>query len=428
MRRIIEERKRFPYFDLHLIPTKKFKTTIITIKFLSPLSREKATKKALLPFLLQKGTKQYPTERSLRIQLDELYDAQLSIDSAKKGENFITTFRMEAVNENYLQEKGNMLEKAFDLLQEILLSPKAENGSFDEKTIQMEKRTLEQKIKSIVDQKMSYANMRLIDEMCKDEPYQVHVHGYLEDLESLNGKTVFEQYQEMIERDRMDIYVLGDIDPVQTEKLAEKYFHFRRANDYKPSEAQMVKKDSVNEIIEEQDVQQGKLHMGFRTFTTYKDSDYFALQVFNGLFGGFPHSKLFLNVREKHQLAYYASSRFESHKGLLLVFSGIAPEQYGNAKTIILKQMDDMKEGKFTDQEVEETKKLVLNQLKETLDHPYGIVEMLYHQVLAQIERSPDELLNHIRKVTKNDVEQIAEKIQLDTVYFLTNENKGEQS
>lgn len=425
---IIEEKISYPEYDLHIIPTKKFKTTIITIKFLSSLSRETATKKALLPFLLQKGTRNYPTERSLRIRLDELYDAQLSIDNAKKGENHITTFRMEVINERFLHQDERMLDQVFALFHEILLQPKASEGSFDSKLVQKEKRTLEQKIKSVVDQKMSYANMRLIDEMCREEPYHVHVHGYLEDLESINGSSVYEQYREMIERDRMDIYVLGDVDPDQIEKLVQKYFQFRRTSDHQPASARMIRNESVKEVIEHQDVQQGKLHMGFRTFTTYKDPDYFALQIFNGLFGGFPHSKLFVNVREKHQLAYYASSRFESHKGLLLVFSGIAPEQYEKAKVIILKQLEEMKDGQFRDIDVEETKKLVLHQFKEAMDHPYGIVELLYHQVLAHIQQQPDDLLSQIQTVTRKDVVDIADKIQLDTIYFLTNHSEEDQN
>jgi predicted Zn-dependent peptidase len=141
--------------------------------------------------------------------------------------------------------------------------------------------------------------------------------------------------------------------------------------------------------------------------------------VFNGIFGGFPHSKLFLNVREKNSLAYYASSRVESHKGLLMVMSGIEMKNYERALTIIHEQMEAMKKGDFTDKELEQTKAVIKNQLLETIDTPYGMTEVLYHNVVAKTNRTIEEWIEGVEKVQKDEIVQLAEKIQLDTVYFL---------
>src|SRR5690625_3623189 len=174
----------------------------------------------------------------------------------------------------------------------------------------------------------------------------------------------------------------------------------------------------VNEVIERQNIQQAKLHLGYRTNCIYKDNDYPALQVFNGIFGGFPSSKLFINVREKNSLAYYAASRLESHKGLLLVFSGIAANDYEKAREIIELQMTAMRNGEFTEDELSETKDLIINQLLETLDHPQGIVELLYQQVIGDKVISPEELIEKIASVTVKDVIQVASNIQEDTIYL----------
>jgi len=180
----------------------------------------------------------------------------------------------------------------------------------------------------------------------------------------------------------------------------------------------------ANVIIEEQDIQQAKLHFGYRTNITFKDNDYPALQVFNGIFGGFPSSKLFINVREKNSLAYYAASRLESHKGLLLVFSGIAANDYEKAREIIELQMTAMRNGEFTEDELSETKDLIINQLLETLDHPQGIVELLYQQVIGDKVISPEELIEKIASVTVKDVIQVASNIQEDTIYLLTSKEE----
>ncbi|MBB6452859.1 putative Zn-dependent peptidase [Salirhabdus euzebyi] len=421
------ELKEYQYaengYQLHIIPTKKFKTNMIMVRFLSPLRRENATKRALLPFVLQKGTKEFPSERLLRIKLDELYGAQLSVDSSKKGENLLITLRISFVNEKFIQNNTSLLTEVLHLLRQILLEPNGTEHAFLPELVAKEKNTLRQKIESIKDQKMQYANMRLIDEMCKGEPYETHVHGYLEDLDSVNENNLYDEFIAMIQHDQMDVYALGDLHVEKTKEAIGKVLTFSREPKHEsPLSNHRVHIDEVKEIKEAQKIQQGKLQIGFRTNTTFKDDDYFALQIYNGLFGGFPHSKLFMNVREKHQLAYYAASRFESHKGLLLVFSGIAPQSFDKAKEIILEQVEEMKKGNFTEEQLEETKRLTVHQLKETLDNPYGIVELMYHQVLAEKNMSPEEMFAALEKVTKNDLIALAEKIELDTIYFLTSE------
>ncbi|SET39779.1 Predicted Zn-dependent peptidase [Salinibacillus kushneri] len=423
MAELVEHQLDMKGYQLHVIPTKKFKTNVLVVRFLAPLERDTATKRALLPFVLQKGTRQYPSERKLRTRLDELYGADLNIDVSKKGENHLITIRISFVNEKFLPEEDSLMDEVLQLVQQLLFEPDTDGNGFKSEVVEKEKDTLRQKIESIKDQKMSYANMRLIDEMCKDEPYETHVHGYLEDLDSIDGQNLYDTFHNMLKQDHMDVFFLGDVDVDQTKQAMKNALSFDRQPVHKPTiVTETSSRKNYQEVTEMQKIQQGKLHMGFRTNTTFKDSEYFTMQVFNGLFGGFPHSKLFVNVREKHQLAYYAASRFESHKGLLLVFSGIAPEAYGKAKDIIIKQFEEMKKGNFTDTEVEETKRLTIHQLKETFDHPVGIIELMYHQVLADQKRSPGDMFNGVEQVKKEDLISFAEKVDLDTIYFLTSE------
>ena len=179
-------------------------------------------------------------------------------------------------------------------------------------------------------------------------------------------------------------------------------------------------KDQVQEIKEEQDVKQGKLNIGYRTNIVYGDPDYFALQVFNGIFGGFSHSKLFINVREKASLAYYAASRLESHKGLMMVMSGIDLKNYDQAVGIIREQLEAMKNGDFTDQELEQTKAVIQNQILETIDTSRGLTEILYHNVVAVKDINLEHGLLKWKKQQEKKLSAVANKIELDTIYFLT--------
>ena len=178
--------------------------------------------------------------------------------------------------------------------------------------------------------------------------------------------------------------------------------------------------DKENVVIEKQDLAQGKLNIGLRTNIRYGDNDYFALQVFNGLFGGFPHSKLFINVREKASLAYYAASRLESHKGLMMVMTGIETKNYDRALTIIKEQLKEMKLGHFTEDELAQTKAMIQNQMMETIDTSRGYIEVLYHNVISQSNVTEELWKEKINEVKKEDVIKVGEKIQLDTVYFLS--------
>ncbi|MCA0983263.1 insulinase family protein [Halobacillus yeomjeoni] len=412
-------------YRLHILPTKKYKTITIVAKFKAPLKREGITERALLPHVLQKATNEHPNVRSLQSALENLYGTALSSDGSKKGENHVISFRMEVVNEAYLNDQEPILEEALKLFNEVLFDPKKVGEGFDPEIVNREKQTLEQKITSIKDDKMSYANMRLMDHMCEEEPYALHVHGYLEDMPEITPEKLYEYYQSMIAGDMLDVYVIGDLDESFIEKVADDYFT-RDQNEDNDQVSTIKKVKQVNEVVEREEVNQGKLHMGYRTYTKFGDDDYYALQIFNGIFGGFPSSKLFMNVREKHSLAYYAASRFESHKGLLLVFSGIDPKDYDQAKSIILEQMEAMKNGDFSEEQVEETKQQVINQLQETMDNANGLIEVLYHQMISGAEMPANELIDHIKKVSKQDVIEMANKIELDTVYFLTSKEGGE--
>lgn len=404
--------------SLHTVPTSKFKTNTIVLKLLAPLNEKDVTYRAILPYVLQRGTKNFPTSTQLRQHLDELYGATLHVDLSKKGENHIISFRMEVANEKFLSDSSPLLEKALQLLADILLNPLIENNAFQEEIVLQEKRTLKQRVQSVYDDKMRYSNLRLVQEMCKNEPYALHVNGELKDIEGITSQSLFEYYQNILQQDQIDLYVVGDINQEEVEGYVKTHFSLNN-NAQRLANSNEKREIVENEVIEEQDVKQGKLNIGYRTNSTYRDEDYYALQVFNGIFGGFSHSKLFVNVREKASLAYYAASRVESHKGLLMVMSGVEVQNYEKAVSIIKEQMIAMKNGDFTEEEFEQTKAVIQNQLLETIDTAYGIVEIVYHNVIASMNRSFEDYLEGIEKVTKEEVVKVANKIELDTIYFL---------
>lgn len=404
---------------VHTIRTVKYKTNTLVLRMKAPLSLDTASYRALLPYVLQSGTKTLPSVKAVREYVEDMYGASLAVDVSKKGEEHIISLYMDVANEIYLHDAPPLLEKAISMLADVLQHPALEDGIFLSTIVEAEKRALIQRIDSIYDDKMRYASERLIQEMCQNEDYRYSSNGTKEEVSTITPTSLFQYYQKALAEDEIDLYLVGDL-PEETDLLVQKYFDLpdRKINERQESHVgTTVQKEK--EVIEQQDIKQSKLHIGYRTNISYKDEAYFALQVFNGLFGGFSHSKLFVNVREKNSLAYYAASRYESHKGLLFVMSGIQASNYKKALSIIKEQLEAMQSGDFTDEDLIQTKAVIVNQILETIDTPRGLIEILYHNVVSGVERSMEQWIPAINKVTKEEVIAVAKNIMMDTVYLL---------
>ena len=412
-------------YKLHVIETEKYKTNTFVWRMKAPLAKEDVTKRALLPHVLQSSSANYPTTTALRSYLDELYGATLYVDLSKKGEYHIMSFSLEIANEKFLSDSSPLLKKGFELLAEILTNPNLAGNAFDRNTVEKEKRTLKSRIQSVFDDKMRYSNVRLLEEMCKGEPYALQVNGEAADVDAITPENLYDYFKKAFLEDEMDLYVIGDVSEEDVKKLASELLQFEPRFPKKAGKEERTRKNEPKEVKETQDVKQGKLNIGYRTNIVYGDPDYFALQVFNGIFGGFSHSKLFINVREKASLAYYAASRLESHKGLMMVMAGIDLTNYDQAVGIIHDQINAMNKGDFTDQELEQTKAVIQNQIMETVDTARGLTEILYHNVVAGKDISLDTWLKEMLKVTKEEIVAVANKIELDTIYFLTGTEAG---
>ncbi|MDJ1476457.1 pitrilysin family protein [Bacillus sp. LS15-K4] len=403
---------------VHIIPTDKYKTNTFVFRLKASLNEETVTERALLPYVLQSATEKLPSVIRLRQYLEELYGSSLAVDVSKKGEDHIISIYVDIANEVYLHDAPPLFEKALSMLSDIVLHPATEGNGFLPSIVESEKRALLQRIEATYDDKMRYANERLIEEMCKVEPYRLSANGKKESVSSITNESLYQYYQKVLAEDEMDLYIIGDISENAVD-LVSKYFSISARPARERNVLLHKRNNEEKEVVEKQELKQSKLHIGYRTFITYKDEDYFALQLFNGLFGGFSHSKLFVNVREKNSLAYYAASRFESHKGLLFVMSGIEAKNYEKAVEIIKEQMLAMQNGDFSEEEMHQTKSVIQNQILEAIDTPRGFVEMLYHGIISDRTRPVEEWLTGIESVTKEEIVKVAKNIELDTIYFL---------
>ena len=170
---------------------------------------------------------------------------------------------------------------------------------------------------------------------------------------------------------------------------------------------------------------QAKLVLGFRTNIAYGDPLYGLLLMYNGILGGFPHSKLFQNVREKASLAYYIFSRLERHKGVMVVAAGIDSNDYEKARGIIEEQVEAMAAGRISETEIENTRRGLINHLRTVEDNPYQIINFHLDGTIGGKNYTIAELIRCIEAVTLEEIKAAAEKIKLDTVYLLRGRQGG---
>jgi predicted Zn-dependent peptidase len=414
------EQVQLNQMNLHVLSTPKFKTTTIVFQLEQELNEDLVTKTALIPFVLKRGCEKYPTTQALRRYMDQLFGAVFLTDVGKKGEKQIIQVYLEIANEKYLSDKSPLLQKGIEFLGDVIARPLLEGNGFSKQYVKSEADLLKKKIESLVDDKIRYANQRVTEEMCKNEPYRLLAYGQIEDFAKITSEELYTYYQKLLNENPIDIYIVGDVSVEEVKSEVEKQFNFQRTSvkelPFAPTEAKHVQEEL---IIDRMEIGQGKLNIGCRTHLTLEDEDYEKLLVYNGVLGGFPHSKLFVNVREKASLAYYAVSRLESHKGILMLMSGIEIQNFDKAVEIMKEQLNLMKKGDISDKELSQTKAMLINQLNETLDNARTMIDFSYNSRLSGRSTSLEEMIAKINAVTIEDITGIAKKIEIDTIYFL---------
>ncbi len=408
--------------DLHLAlnSNKKMKTVLVTASFIGNLD-ETVTRLALLPVILRRGTRSLRDMQAISRHLDGLYGASIASYVLKIGEWHVVRFRLEVVNERFLPEKTGTLRKALEFLRELVYEPLEAQGGFQPEYLEQEKANLRRSIESLVDNKAAYAEQRLIEEMCPNEPYRIYEQGRIQDLESIDARALKSFHAEWVRRYPLHVYAAGDIDVVQFRDLLASVFVPGREGGYRIAGIPTaVPVRGTRTATDKMDVNQAKLVLGFRHGLTYAAPEYEALLLMSGILGGFSHSKLFQNVREKESLCYTIHSSLERTKGLLFISSGIAPENYQKAVDIILKNVDAMKRGEVTDDEIRSTVLTLLNS-NEMLEDNFGALADI-DMVWSLHGRKFDLLAfrEKLKRVPRDEIVAVAQKLQLDTTYLLT--------
>lgn len=408
---------------VHKIDTDKFKTNLIAVFLTTRLTRENVTKNAMISTILRRGSKNMTSQEEISKQMEEMYGASFDCGLDKTGDNQILKFYIENVNDDFIAEhEENMLKNAIQKLLEIVFNPYIENGEFKKEYIDQEKNNIKQKIEGKIDNKARYALNRCIEEMYKNEPFGLFKFGYVEDLEKIDGKNLYEYYKKLIKECKIDIFVSGIL-PENMEQIIEQNENISNLEDRNPdyimpSIVDRKTNQEENIVTESMEVTQGKLVLGLDVNLENENQKYDAL-LYNSILGGTANSKLFQNVREKANLAYVASSSYLRQKNNIFINCGIEIANYDKALDIVKKQIEDMKKGNFSEEDIKNAKKGIISTINLIDDEQDTAITYYFGQELSEHKIEPDEYKQKIEKIQKEDIVKIANSVSINTTYFL---------
>ncbi|HEM5183521.1 TPA: insulinase family protein [Streptococcus suis] len=405
--------------DLHFIDTDQFTTNRIRIRFAAEMSEATVAGRVLVANIFEMGNQEFQTAQAVRRRLAELYGAQFSTSVSKRGRAHCVDVTISYVSPRHLPENEDITVEILDFLYTCIFRPLKKGRGFDSKIFEVEKTNLINFLQSEIEDNFYHADVEMSKLFYKDPSLQIPRVGRLDLVEKETAESTFQIYRNMLRMDKIDIFVLGKVDREQVKRKLED-FGFTYRNPKLELEYHQEYSNITQEKIERKQARQSILELAYHLQVVYNDVNYSALMVFNGLLGAFSHSKLFMNVREKESLAYTIGSQVSIFSGMLKVYAGISRENRLRVMKLISKQLLDLKCGKFTEEELELTKNMLIHSATLAQDRQNNLIEQVYNQVtLGNRNLSWLDWIEAIKSVSIEDVIRVGQMINLQAVYFM---------
>lgn len=405
-------------FNLHIIKTDRFKTVNIRVCLRDNINKDEITLRNMLTSFLTYSTNQYPTKRDIVLKAQDLYAVNVYTKSYRSGRFNMINFCLSMLNEKYT-EKG-MLEESIKFLADIIFNPNFKKEKEFNDAYQFLYDSIVSSIKGIKENTTTYSMIRMLEEMNKDMPYGYREFGYLEDLENISKDKLIEYYDKVLNNSLVDVYVIGNFDEQEIEKLLKKHFVFTTYK--RPKVSQIIEHDKLplrsKTIIETIDSTQSKLSIGCKIGKLTEFERNYVLTLYNMILGGTSESKFFQIIREKHSLVYYVTSSLNKLDNLMLIKAGISKENFEKTLRLVKKLIKDMTKGNFTEENIKVAQENYISLLKEIEDNEGAIIETYLAKDLLNLG-DIEERKKEIMKVTKDDIIKLAKKVKIDTVFLL---------
>ena len=404
---------------LHFIQSEKFKTNKIRVRFSAPMSKETVAGRVLTASMLETVNAVYPTSQAFRERLANLYGADYSTSLSRRGLVHYLDINLSFVRDKFLSRKNVLTDAMLDFLKASLFSPLVSQDAFDESAFEIEKKNILNDLEAEIENHFYHAHRELDKLFYEEEEMQMPRVGTIELIQKETAASSFAAFQEMLQENQIDFFFIGDFNEVA---VREKIQSFNLAP--RQQELQLVYQQEYSNVLreglEQKDVHQSIIELAYHFPIQYGESEHLPLVVLNALLGGFAHSKLFVNLREKEGLAYTISSNFDIFSGMMRIYAGIDRSNRTRTVALINRQILDLKRGNFSQEELNQTKKMLRNSVLLAQDRQNTILERAYMaSVLGKKFLSLEAWLKALEQVRKDDIIKAAGQLKLQAIYFM---------
>ena len=409
----------FPGIAVHFIQSKKFKTNKITMRFTAPLSLDLISGRMLSASMLETANKSFPTAQILRKYLAALYGADLSTHAYRRGQSHLVDVSLTYVRDEFLSKKNVLTSQILELLYQVIFNPLSDEEGFEKNVFEIEKKQLLARLESELEDPFFFAHKELDHLFFQEESMQLVPKDLISRISEETSKTSYSSFQKMLKEDRIDLFFLGDFNEIEVlENLKKLNLTGRKATvniQYRQEYSNVLR-----EGIDRKNLGQSILEMGYHSTIGYGDDQKMALLLVNGLLGAFPHSKLFTQVREKEGLAYTVSSYLDLFSGFLRLFAGINRQNRNKARKLMNDQLLNIKNGRFTDIEVNQTKEMIRRTMLLSQDNQDSIIDREYLSLFfGKSVLDLDTLIETLEQVDKEAICRAAFSLKLQAIYFM---------
>lgn len=412
-------------FNLHMIKTDKFKTINMSVIFRDKIQKEEITIRNFLSDILVYSNNKYKKRKQMKQKQQDLYSVGINSRTYRLGNYYNNEFNLNFLDEKY-SEKG-MFKQSIEFLSDIIFDPNVINKAFDQTSFEIIKENTKKQIESIKENTSKYSMIRLFENMGKNMPYSYHSFGYMDDLEKITQTSLYDYYVKFINKNMIDIFIIGNIDFNETENIIKEKFKFRTFKK-KPIDTIIKHKKvrkTIKKIVEEEQVSQSKLAIGCKIGDISEFERNYVLTVYNIILGGGSSSKLFKDVREKNSLCYNVFSSPYKLDSILLIGAGIARKNTDKTIRLVKRNLKDIEKGLFDEEMIKKAQNKYISSVNSIEEHPHMLISSYYAMELLGTDE-PEERKKQIMKVTYDDIRNLAKKISIDTIYLLGGEDNYE--
>ena len=402
-----------------IFKTDKFKTTIISIAFRTKANYDNISKNNLLSKIFSVSSNKYNTNIKLKRKLEEMNGAVFDVSVIKKGNENIILFYLEVLT----LKESNLIEE-LNFLKEFIYNPLVDDDieSFDKIIFEREKSHLISDIKNRKDKINEYVLDRCIEEMYGKKGFGLNGIGYLDSINNINSRNLYIYYKELLKKSAVEIIIVGNVNIENVKNYLRENFIdllFRKLHFDFDKE---IFNDDYKEIFEKSDLKQGKLCIGFKSGICLDSDNFIPFLIFNEILGATPNSRLFLEVREKNGLCYYINSFIYKFKGTMIIQAGIDSNNYNDTIEIIKNIFEETRKN-IKDNEILNAKNSLIKIFNEIYDDLPSICDNILNNIIIGNYENIFNIDNYIESINKCNKEQIlfaANKLKLDTIYFLS--------